>query len=340
MTSGASRDAVLLLTHSADFYTVELVEGALTRRGARPFRLNTDRFPASAKLSARLGNDGAAHLITDAGVQLSAEEVRAVWARKLWTPRMEADLDERFRQMCVRESVAALEGFLDALRDARWVNNLQRERAAENKQRQLRVAAGAGLRIPRTLVTNDPAAARQFFEETGGRMVAKLLRPLTVGMDADSDFVYTSRVSAEDLDAAETLRHSPMVFQELIPKARELRVAWVGGEAFTGALDASGTSRGQTDWRRASPEECRWERGELPAEVSRGLRSLMSELGLVYGAIDLIRTPAGEHVFLEVNPAGEWGMLERDLNLPISDAIARALLSDKSVNREPSTVTR
>ena len=318
----------MLLTHGADFYTVELVADALTRRGARPFRLNTERFPASVKLSARLGNDRCAHLITDEGAHLFAEEVRAVWARKLWTPRMDSDLDERFREMCVRESVAAFEGFLDALHDARWVNDIQRERAAENKQRQLRVAAASGLRIPRTLVTNDPAAARQFFDETEGRMVAKLLRPLTVSMNADSDFVYTSRVNAEDLDAADTLRHSPMVFQELIPKARELRIAWVDGEAFTGALDASGTSRGQTDWRRAAPEECRWETAELPAEVSRGLRSLMSELGLVFGAIDLICTQEGEHVFLEVNPAGEWGMLERDLELPISDAIARALLSD------------
>jgi MvdC family ATP-grasp ribosomal peptide maturase len=328
MTSRASRNAVLLLTHSADFYTVDLVAEALKRRGARPFRFNTERFPASIKLSARLGNGRAAHLIAEADAQVSAEEVCAVWARKLRTPRLEAGLDERFREMCVRESAAAFEGFLDALRDARWVNDLQRERAAENKQRQLRVAAGAGLRIPRTLVTNDPAAAWQFYDETEGRMVAKLLRPLTVSMNADTDFVYTSRVSAEDLAEAEALRHSPMVFQELIPKERELRVAWVAGEVFTGALDASGTSRGQIDWRRAAPEECRWQRGELPDEVASGLRSLMSELGLLFGAVDLICTPAGEYVFLEVNPAGEWGMLERDLNLPIADAIARTLLSE------------
>jgi glutathione synthase/RimK-type ligase-like ATP-grasp enzyme len=53
----------------------------------------------------------------------------------------------------------------------------------------------------------------------------------------------------------------------------------------------------------------------------------MCKLQLVYGAIDLIRTPAGEHVFLEVNPGGEWGMLERDLGLPISEAIADALIA-------------
>ncbi len=192
MSSRASRDAVLLLTHSGDFYTIDLVTEALARKGARPFRLNTDLFPSSVKLSARAGDDRTAQLVSETGARIAAEEVRAVWARKLWVPRMGDDLDERFRQMCVRESAAALEGFLDALHDARWVNDLQRERAAENKQRQLRVAERAGLRVPRTLVTNDPEVARQFFAETEGRMVAKLLRPLTVSMNAAPLFVYTS----------------------------------------------------------------------------------------------------------------------------------------------------
>ena len=333
MTPIATRDAVLLLTHSGDFYTVDLVSQALTRRGVRPIRFNTDLFPSSVKLSAHAGNERAgagderaAHLVTEADERISAAEVRAVWARKLWSPIMADDLDERYRSMCTGESVAALEGFLDALHAARWINDLERQRAAENKQRQLRLAARAGLRVPRTLVTNDPAAARQFFAETEGQTVAKLLRPLAVSMDAVQPFVYTNPVREEDLAGAEGLRHSPMVFQELIPKACELRVAWVAGKAFTGALDASGTSRGHTDWRRAAPEECRWEKAQLHGDVASSLGTLMSELGLVFGAVDLICTPSGEHVFLEVNPGGEWGMLERDLGLPISEAIAEALL--------------
>jgi MvdC family ATP-grasp ribosomal peptide maturase len=322
------RDAVLLLTHSGDFYNIDLVSQSLARRGVRPIRFNTDLFPSAIKLSARARDERAAHLFTEVGEQISVAEVRAVWGRKLWSPRMSDDLDERYRSMCVGESIAALEGFLDALHDARWVNNLERQRDAENKQRQLRLAARVGLRVPRTLVTNDPAAARQFFAETEGQTVAKLLRPLTVTMNADKPFVYTNRVREEDLGGAETLRHSPMVFQELIPKAYELRVAYVAGEVFPAALDASGTSRGHTDWRRVAPDECRWEKAQLPAAVANGLQALMSELGLVFGAVDLICTPSGEHVFLEVNPSGEWGMLERDLGLPISEAIAAALLED------------
>ena len=95
------RDAVLLLTHSGDFYTVDLVSQALARRGVRPIRFNTDLFPSSVKLSARAGDERAAHLFTETGEQISAAEVRAVWARKLWSPRMADDLDERYRSMCV-----------------------------------------------------------------------------------------------------------------------------------------------------------------------------------------------------------------------------------------------
>ena len=324
------RDVVLLLTHSGDFYTVDLVSHALARRGVRPVRFNTDLFPSLVKLVTRAGDEHADHLVTETGEQISTADVRAVWARKLWSPRMSDDLDERYRAMCISESAAALEGFLDALHNATWVNDLDRQRDAENKQRQLRLAARAGLRVPRTLVTNDAVAARQFFAETEGQTVAKLLRPLTVSMDAgDNAFVYTNRIREEDLANAESLRHCPMVFQELIPKAYELRVACVSGTFFVGALDASGTSRGHIDWRRAAPDECRWQKAQLPAEVLSGLQVLMSELGLVFGAIDLICTPSGEHVFLEVNPAGEWGMIERDLGLPISEAIAEALLEAK-----------
>src|SRR5688572_33376311 len=103
MTPTALCDVVLLLTHSGDFYTVDLVSQALARRGVRPIRFNTDLFPSSVKLSARAGDERAAQLLTEAGERVSTAEVRAVWARKLWSPRMSDDLDERYRSMCAGE---------------------------------------------------------------------------------------------------------------------------------------------------------------------------------------------------------------------------------------------
>ena len=52
----------------------------------------------------------------------------------------------------------------------------------------------------------------------------------------------------------------------------------------------------------------------------------MESLNLVYGAIDLIVTPEGKYFFLEVNPSGAWGWVEKRANLPVSESIARLLV--------------
>lgn len=323
MTSPA--DTVLILTHSADHFVIERVTEALAARGAHSLRFDTDLFPLEARLAARLANEGERHTLRCGDRTLEAHRVRAVWARKLWTPRLPATLEAGLREGCARESRAALLGWLSALDGVRWVNPLGTAAAAEDKPRQLRLAAGLGLRIPRTLVTNDPEEVRAFRAEVGP-LVAKMLTPLSVSMDRSERFVHTTRLRDEDLDDLDGLRLSPMVFQELVPKRLELRVACVGARCLAGALDASRSARGQVDWRLASPEEVRWSAADVPPEVAARLTRLVAALGLVYGAVDLILTPEGEHVFLEVNPGGEWGMLERDLGLPIGAALSEELL--------------
>jgi MvdC family ATP-grasp ribosomal peptide maturase len=320
------RDVVLLLTHSGDYFTIDRVAEAISRLGARPFRLDTDLFPTAVRLSARLGAEGPRHRIEHGERALDVEEVRAVWMRRIWAPQLGDELDPAFRGPCANESTAALYGFLDGLCEAHWVDALDRISAAEDKLRQLRIARRVGLQIPRTLVTNDPREARAFFEEVKGKMVVKLLRSLSRSMKKTSFFMFTSQVNPDDLVDAELLRYSPAVFQEEIPKRRELRAVFVAGSFFVGALDASLYAEKAMDWRRVEARDVPWERADLPESVRGQVTRFMAELGMQYGAFDFIETPDGEHVFLEVNPSGEWGMLEKELGYPISEAIASALL--------------
>ena len=320
--------AVLILTHSADHFTVDNVQKALACQGARSFRLDTDRFPAEVRLSGRLGPEDPRHWIEGEAAAIEARSVRAVWFRRVWMPRQDATLDPGFREACNRESIAALYAVLDGLSSVRWINDPGRNQAASGKARQLRLAREVGLSIPRTLITNDARRARAFYDEMGGDVVAKLLTALSQSMEGTAPAVPTSLVRPQDLEDLETLRLCPMVFQERVRKDVELRVMYVDGKLFTGSIDARLSAAGAVDWRSATPEECRWRRDAVPDEVARSLDDLMKALGLATGAIDLIRTPSGEHVFLEVNPTGEWGMLERDLGLPVSEAIAESLLSD------------
>ena len=188
------------------------------------------------------------------------------------------------------------------------------------------MASEVGLIIPPTLVTNNPDAAREFFSQVQGRMVSKLLTAIARSMESPEFFLYTSRVKAEDLEEAESLRYCPMVFQAEIPKQLELRVVVVNGQTFVGALESSQYNHSAVDWRRPGIDPGAWQHHTLPDSLLQQLQIFMANLGLNFGAFDFILTPAGEYVFLEVNPGGEWGMLERDLDLPISHAIADFLV--------------
>ncbi|MEC4813245.1 MAG: MvdC family ATP-grasp ribosomal peptide maturase [Scytonema sp. PMC 1069.18] len=323
-----SRDIVLLITHSGDFFTVDRVADALSNKGAQPFRLDTDKFPLEVQLKAQFNNFGSYHKLEYNGCSISTKQVQAVWMRRIWQPQIDKEISPQFQSACVRESLAALGGFWDSLREAYWIDNLEQISFADNKLRQLRVASEVGLVIPPTLVTNDAEEAREFFYQVEGKMIAKLLTPLSTSMKGSPFFMYTSAVQEHDLLEAETLRYCPMVFQEQIPKDRELRVVFVNGNIFVGALDASTYVESTLDWRKANSEACVWQTHELPHEVTHKIKAFMTKFGLVFGAFDFIQTPSGEYVFLEVNPTGEWGMLERDLDYSISSAIADALLSN------------
>jgi hypothetical protein len=86
----------------------------------------------------------------------------------------------------LRESQATLDGFWDSLKEATWVDNLERIDYASNKLRQLRIASEVGFVIPQTLVTNKAEAAREFFGQVNGKMVSKLLTALSRSMEANS----------------------------------------------------------------------------------------------------------------------------------------------------------
>jgi hypothetical protein len=56
---------VLIITHSSDNESVELVTRAVAERGGRAVRLDTDRFPSEVRLAARYGGDGGSVTFAD-----------------------------------------------------------------------------------------------------------------------------------------------------------------------------------------------------------------------------------------------------------------------------------
>ncbi|MFL5355640.1 MvdC/MvdD family ATP grasp protein [Archangium sp.] len=315
--------AILLITHSNDNESVSAVTRALHARGERVYRFDTDLFPTGLQLS--LDERGGGRLSGPGGV-LELSDVSAVWYRRNSVgARIPEDLDPQLRKPSVEESRRLMFGMLAAL-GVFQLDALETVRRSENKPLQLKLAHALGLEVPRTLMTNDPEAVRTFAASCPGGVVTKMMSSFAVYEQGREQVVFTTPLSAKQLEDLEGLDLCPMTFQERLAKKLELRVTVVGERVMSAAIDSQAMPRAREDWRRegAALVEA-WKPYTLPEPVHARVLKLMDALGLNYGAFDFIVTPEGRHVFLEVNPAGEFMWLMRHPGLPIDEALADVL---------------
>jgi glutathione synthase/RimK-type ligase-like ATP-grasp enzyme len=206
------------------------VRAALRRRGVPVALLDTNRFPERASLAAALGPGRGAGwtgaLNAGRRERIEASEVGAVWH---WRPepyRVDAQFvgPRRAGAFCAAE--AALRAFWAAL-DAAWVNDRASDAAADDKPRQLALAAGLGLAVPLSLVTNDPAAARAFVRSRAdGETIHKNV--------TSAPALWRTTVLARHGDRAlfASVRHLPLLFQERVRAEADVRLTVVGDELF------------------------------------------------------------------------------------------------------------
>jgi glutathione synthase/RimK-type ligase-like ATP-grasp enzyme len=229
-------------------------------------------------------------------------------------------MDEGTATFCRQETRAALIGAV-AGRTTRWMSHPASIWLAEFKPYQLEVAAGIGIPIPRTIVTNDPVSIRRAFGEFAG-MIVKPTRTGYFVSNGVEQSIYTSQVLKEYLEELESARFSPAIYQELIPKRHDIRVTIVGTDIFAAAIDSQADLTANIDWRRTDDPALTHFRHELPQALKELLLRFMGQLQLTFGAIDLVQKPNGEYIFLEVNPSGQWLWIDDQLDLGISEHVA------------------
>lgn len=324
---------VLIITRSDDNESPVRVAAAVEARGVRAYRFDTDLYPTELRLSLEddPGEPGRTHgRVAGPAGELSLADVTAIYYRRFSVgARIPADLDPQLRAPSVEESRRVVQGLMAMLvaTGAFALDRLEVVRRAEHKSLQLAIARRVGLQVPRTLVSNDPEAVRAFAARVPAGIVTKMMASFAVYDEAGREqVVFTNPVSAEDLADLDGLDLCPMTFQERIEKALELRVTVVGDRVMAASIDSNALPRSRTDWRREGVALLgAWKPYELPADVHAKTLALMDALGLNYGALDFIVTPEGRHVFLEVNPVGEFMWLLHTPGLPIDEALADVL---------------
>ncbi|MHA7772987.1 MvdC/MvdD family ATP grasp protein [Roseibium sp. M-1] len=287
--------------------------------------LDLASIPMETRINARAGaSQDRLYFETASGRRIDLDRVGAVWCRRIRPFRIDPVIaDETSRMFAQSETTEAVQGFWYAM-PCYWMNPPTADETALRKVTQHRVARRLGLRIPETLVTNDPQQARLFVEEHSATgVVRKAFRNVA---QAPRE---TLKVGALEMAQLDAVRFAPVIFQEYIPLALDLRVTIVDGEVF--ATSFRSETRYEVDYRPGvGTAEVR--AYDLPDDVSDKLLKLMDWFGLRYGAIDLRVTPGGEHVFFEVNPAGEYLFASERTGQPVPQAIAAALERNATPN--------
>ena len=171
----------------------------------------------------------------------------------------------------------------------------------------------AGLDVPPSLITTEPAAVRAFEAEHGTLIYKSISGVRSI----------VSKLGPEQRGRLERLRWCPTQFQARIPGI-DWRVHVVADQVFPARIDSN-----VDDYRYASRQggRTRLIADEIPDEVAAACLQVSRELELPVAGIDLRCTPEGRWYCFEVNPSPGFTWYQSSTGQPISAAIAEMLLA-------------
>jgi glutathione synthase/RimK-type ligase-like ATP-grasp enzyme len=321
-----SASPILLLSHPMDVHAMAVAEG-LRRKGAPYAVWHTADFPSRSGESISFRRGQLAIKVEGPELLIAQREFGTIWYRRPLTQPDQELLHPADRLFARQHCEAFRRALLRLLGpEAFWVNSPAASDLAKQKVLQQHAALFCGFEMPDTLYSNDPDEIRRFIASQGGRVIFKILTGAP-WRDGRTRWVsYAAPLSQDQLVEDDLLRQTPSIYQAIVPKAYELRVTVMGRQVFTAQVLSQETAEGKLDWRRAY-RELEMRPAELPTEVRERCFLLMERLGIVFGCFDFIVTPEGEHVFLEVNEAGQFLFVEEYTGLPLLDAFCEFLIS-------------
>lgn len=301
---------ILVAGGLADSVT-ELVCARLAERGYAYRLLDLGRYPADHRVTWRWCEGGPEGVIAGRDWSLDLADITGAYVRFLGPEgRLPPTAAPEAEDVLRAEADAGLMALLEDL-PCPVVNRVAGGMSNNSKPYQALLLRRAGLRVPPTLVTNDPEAARAFYAMHGAVIYKSISGVRSI----------VRRLEPGGLGRLALLRDGPAQFQAYVP-GDNVRVHTVGERVFAVRVRSEAV-----DYRYAHRDGIgvQMEPTALPRAIERACLAVARDLDLLFAGIDLKETPEGEWYCFEVNPCPGFLYYERHSRLPISAALADLL---------------
>lgn len=330
---------IVIITTQYDSHTDAMIR-LLGEMGQEPIRLNTDDIPQRSDVTLTLNGAGwKGHIrLPSTGRRIDITDIRSIWWRRPEPFKLPKGMSEQEKSFA-RFELGHLFAGLWPLLQCYWISVPSNIRQAGWKPEQLARAQRMGFETPKTLVSNEPATVRGFYEtcrSQGRDIVFKLMGDPSLGaLNASGELTMTTAkpkvtqttlITEKELALLDSVRLIPGFFQEYIPKRVELRVTIIGDEVFAAEILSQEHEATRVDWRSMAVIPT-YRKAELPTDVAERCLAYVKSYGLNYSAMDLIHTPDDRYVFLENNPNGQFLFVqERAPDIRLLEAMAACLI--------------
>ena len=338
------KNQIVIVTEKSDGHTDDMIM-KLYELGHDPIRLNTDEIPINTMMNFRFAGtkwEGCIKVLSS-GRKIDISEIRSIWWRRPGQFEFPPEFSQQEKEFAKREINHSLSGLWEVLRhNCYWVSYPLDIRQAGFKLEQLSRAARMGFDVPRTLITTDPEEARAFYVACDRKIIFKVLADPFLALDTVEPVpidnpdslpdlpmprgTYTTAIGEKELAMFDSVRYVNCQFQEMIPKAVELRVTVIGNEVFACEIHSQAHEKTKMDWRHYDVE-VPYRKATLPSDLVQRCLDFVRSYNLNFSAMDFILTPDGHYVFLENNPNGQFLFVEQLVpELKLLDALAACLI--------------
>lgn len=208
--------------------------------------------------------------------------------------------------------------------NSKYLGSYEKE-LSNNKILNLKEASLLNIKIPKTIITNNKYDLLQFIEKDK-QYITKSLNQVP-SLETKEMIFEGNGTSILNFDEITDI-FAPSLIQEYVEKEFEIRVFFILETFFSMAIFSQNDTKTKIDYRNYNNEQPnRNVPFILPDHILKKLKKFTKKIECDTGSIDLIFTPKGEYVFLEINPMGQYDWLSIDCNYYIDKHIAEILIS-------------